>query len=348
MRFYGMKDTKKVQLVLGCGGARGIAHIGVIDKLLADGYEIAEVVGCSMGAVVGGLYCSGHLPAYKEWLLKLVKSDIYRLFDFTLSKQGWVKGEKIFSVLHEMTGEVLIENLPIPFTAVATDMASRTEIHFKTGNLHKALRASTGIPGIFTPIVDEKKLYVDGGVLNPLPLNLVKKRDDTIVVAVNLNGTNAEPPAVEIAEDAAEKSNNPEESTDMISRFKKYFSSIAKESAIEKEKPEELPNLSWYEILSASYDASLDRLADMMIMVHPPDVLIEIPRNTCSVFEFYRAEELIKAGEQAYELAMARKDEPRRYNFWETVLKAFNDPDIKIGGITDLFSQEKSEDSKEA
>ncbi|MFN8285930.1 MAG: patatin-like phospholipase family protein [Chitinophagales bacterium] len=341
-----MKDTKKVQLVLGCGGARGIAHIGVIDKLLADGYEIVEVVGCSMGAVVGGLYCSGHLPAYKEWLLKLVKSDLYRLFDFTLSRQGWVKGEKIFSVLQDMTGDVEIEKLPIPFTAVATDMATRTEIHFKTGNLHKALRASTGIPGIFTPIVDDKKLYVDGGVLNPLPLNLVEKRKDTIVVAVNLNGASPEPPAVEIAEKAAEKQPTPEESPDMISRFKKYFSSVAKEDSADK--VEELPNLSWYDILSASYDASLDRLAEMMIMVHPPDVLIEIPRNTCTVFEFYRAQELIKVGQSAYDLAMARRDEPRRNNFWDTLLNAFNDSEIKIGGLSDLFSQEKPENGKEA
>ena len=148
---------KKVQLVLGSGGARGIAHIGVIDRLVEDGYEIVEVYGCSMGSVIGGMYCSGFLPQYRDWLIRQTKSDIYRLFDITFSMQGFVKGERIFSVLEQIAGKQQIETLPIPFVAVATDMLSRKEVHFNSGDLYKALRASTGIPGVFKPVAENKK-----------------------------------------------------------------------------------------------------------------------------------------------------------------------------------------------
>ena len=126
---------KKVQLVLGSGGARGIAHIGVIDRLIEDGYEIIEVYGCSMGAVIGGMYCAGFLPQYRDWLIRQTKSDIYGLFDITLSMQGFIKGERIFGVLEQITGKQQIENLNIPFMAVATDMLSRREVHFTSGDL---------------------------------------------------------------------------------------------------------------------------------------------------------------------------------------------------------------------
>src|ERR1700722_8739506 len=156
--------------------------------LVQDGFEIVEVAGCSMGAVVGGMFCSGHLTEYRDWLLKLNKRDVYRMFDLTFSRQGLVKGEKIFGTLQQMMGEHSIENLPVPFTAVATDMLTRTEVHFKSGNLYKALRASTGIPGVFTPVLEDKYFFVDGGVLNPVPVNLMKRREDAIIVVVNLNG----------------------------------------------------------------------------------------------------------------------------------------------------------------
>src|SRR5580698_1269275 len=119
--------SKKVQLILGSGGARGLAHMGVIEMLLQDGYEIVEVAGCSMGAVVGGMFCAGHLNEYRDWLLKLTKHDVYHLFDLAFSAHGLVKGEKIFEVLKHITGEQFIEKLQVPFTAVATDMLARNE-----------------------------------------------------------------------------------------------------------------------------------------------------------------------------------------------------------------------------
>lgn len=295
---------KKVQLVLGSGGARGVAHIGIIQLLLQDGYEIVEVTGCSMGAVIGGMYCAGFLPQYTEWLLKQGKNDVYRLFDLTLSRQGFVKGEKIFSVLEQITGKQQIENLPVPFTAIATDMLTRTEVHFKQGDLYKALRASTGIPGVFTPVAENKCLFVDGGVLNPLPVDVIKRRDDAIVVAVNLNGAFSNEAVNEKAPEANPAEN---ESRDILIKLRRFFNSgTGTETRPAPVSPVQ-PALSVFELLNASYDATLDRLTEVNLERAPVDVLIEIPRNVCTVFEFYRSAELIEIGKAAYTQAMAQK-----------------------------------------
>jgi NTE family protein len=297
---------KKVQLVLGSGGARGIAHIGVIQMLEQQGYEIVEVYGCSMGAVIGGMYCAGYLKPYTEWLTKLTKSDVYRLFDVTFSMQGFVKGEKIFSVLEQMAGKKMIEDLPIPFVAVATDMLSRKEVHFSKGDLYKALRASTGIPGVFKPIAENQSLYVDGGVLNPLPVNLVKRRDDAIIVAVDLNGPRVIAPQT-VVTPAGVVAEVETEASDMLSKMKKYFfaETISKAKA---EAAAATPSFSMFEILDASYDATLDRLVDIMVQIYPPDILVKIPRNSAAVFEFYRAAELMEIGKKAYTKASEMAD----------------------------------------
>ena len=167
---------KKVQLVLGSGGARGIAHIAIIEGLVNDGIEIEAVYGCSMGAVIGGIFAAGHLEEYKEWLLGLSKNDVFDLMDFTLTKEGFIKGDKIFDKHREMTGELLIEEFNIPFTAVALDIKSGKEIYFTKGELYQALRGSVAIPGFIIPHRTESYVLIDGGVTNPLPLNLAVKK----------------------------------------------------------------------------------------------------------------------------------------------------------------------------
>jgi NTE family protein len=291
---------KKVQLVLGSGGARGLAHMGVIEMLLQDGYEIVEVAGCSMGAVIGGMYCSGHLSEYREWLSKLNKHDVYNLFDLAFSAHGLVKGERIFEVLKHITGEQFIETLPVPFTAVATDMLGRREVHFKSGNLYKALRASTGIPGVFTPVSDDPYLFVDGGVLNPLPINLMQRRDDAIMVAVNLNGAFAHETLSNGSAEAAGVIGT--EKQDLLSRLKKYFS-VHEKDAVKTLKIAPT-TFSMFELLNASYDSTLDRVVELTLALNHVDVLIEIPRNVCAVFDFHRTAELVDIGKRSYTNAM--------------------------------------------
>jgi len=288
---------KKVHLVLGSGGARGMAHIGVIEMLEEEGYEICEVIGCSMGAVVGGIYCAGFLEEYKQWLSGLTKSNVFSLFDFTFTTQGFVKGDKVFHKIQEFTGEQKIEQLKIPFTAVSTDILNKKEVHFTTGNLFKALRASIGIPGVFTPVMNDDSILVDGGVLNPLPLNLVRKKEDAIIVAVNLNGAAQYFPKQQITV----------KETDANSYWEwlpKFPVIGKKEDAVQQKA---LPKLSLFDLLNTSYDFTQDRLTEMMIENYSPNLLIEVPRNCCNVFEFYRANEVIDAGKNAYRKAMNAK-----------------------------------------
>ena len=181
--------SKKVALVLGSGGARGYAHIGVIEELEARGYEIGCIAGCSMGAVVGGIYAAGKLKDYSDWTQSLDYLDVLRLLDVSF-RLGAIRGEKVFGRIRDIVGEINIESLNIPFTAVATDLTNQQEIWFQEGCLHQAMRASAAIPSLFTPVIQGKRMLVDGGLLNPLPIVPVVSSHCDLIIAVNLNATN--------------------------------------------------------------------------------------------------------------------------------------------------------------
>lgn len=290
--------NKKVHLVLGSGGARGIAHIAVIEELEKAGYEIIEVIGCSMGAVVGGIYAAGHLEAYKKWIFSLTKKGVFDLLDFTFAKQGFVKGEKLFAKHLEVTGEEKIEEFPIPFTAVATDMRNHKEVHFKSGDLYKALRASVSIPGFFVPVVEDGQVLVDGGVLNPLPINLVDKKEGAEIVAVNLNGT---------ADPKYDKPPEPDRLEEMQKWFDKMLPEAIKNNRKNKTKselPAEENSFSLIELMDSTFSFTQDRLTELMIEMYKPDHLINIPRNACGVFDFDQGERIYKIGQDAFQKRM--------------------------------------------
>jgi len=289
---------KKIHLVLGSGGARGVAHIGVIEELEKSGYEIIEVIGCSMGAVVGGIYAAGHLSAYKEWMFGLTKKGVFDLLDFTFTKQGFVKGEKLFAKHLEVTGEEKIEDFDIPFTAVATDMRNHEEVHFRSGDLYKALRASVSIPGFFVPVVENGQVLVDGGVLNPLPVNLVNKQEDAEIVAVNLNG-----PIDPKYDDPPE----PDRLEEMQKWFDKLLPDSIKNNRKQKNKselPAEPNSFSLFELMDSTFSFTQDRLTELIIQMYRPDHLIEIPRNACGVFDFDQGKRVCEIGKEAYSQAM--------------------------------------------
>lgn len=280
---------KKVRLVLGSGGARGIAHIGVIEELEKAGFQVEQVVGCSMGAVVGGIYCAGHLQLYKEWLVKLTRLDVFRLLDFTFSVQGFVKGERVFKAIEEFIGDHSIENFRIPFTAVATDITSRKEVHFDSGSLFRALRASIAIPTVFTPIIDSGMQLVDGGLLNPLPLDLVRKEPDDLVVAVNVNST------LPVKDKTVVIKN-----TEKVAHLKMLSALRAKFRSEEKLPVSNIEKLGFFDLVNKSFDLTQDRLTELMIRIHNPDIVVNVCRDACGVFEFYRAQELIEQGREAF------------------------------------------------
>ncbi len=284
---------KSVRLVLGSGGARGMAHIGVIEELEKEGFQIKEIVGCSMGAVVGGIHCAGYLAEYKHWLIKLSKMDVFMLLDFTLSGQGFVKGEKVFKAMEEFIGDHQIENFQIPFTAVASDLLNKKEVHYRTGSLFKALRSSIAIPTVFTPVINGKSQLVDGGVLNPLPIDLVKKEEGEIIVAVNIN-----------ANIPYGKNNLPiEDNTEKAAYLKMLDFIRATLPRFDTKNESTAENLGLFDILNKSYDLTQDRLTELMIHVHKPDLVVNISRDACGVFEFYRANEIIEEGRKAFHQA---------------------------------------------
>ncbi|MCH2340161.1 patatin-like phospholipase family protein [Pseudomonas sp. NPDC047963] len=310
----------KVALVLGSGGARGYAHIGVIEELETRGYEITCVAGCSMGAVVGGIYAAGKLGEYREWIESLDYFDMLRLVDPSFSL-GAIRGEKIFGRIREMLGSVNIEDLPIPFTAVAADLTNQQEIWFQEGNLELAMRASAAIPSLFTPVMQGNRMLVDGGILNPLPIVPVVSSHSDIIIAVNLNANNhRQYPLPEII--------RPGRFDAMVSsisshlpfwRSKGLEEHIAELTAVGgpgEAHPPAAPSgqsapksaegsmvidvggpASLLELINQSFEVMQSSLTQYKIAGYPPNVLVNIPKRACRFYEFYKAPELIKLGQ---------------------------------------------------
>ena len=187
MENHSEKNKPRISLVLSMGGARGIAHIGVIEELLAQGYEITSIAGSSMGAMVGAMYATDKLEACKEWLCSWNKRKLWQLADLSLSTDGIVKGDRFIRELKQILPDTNIEDLPLPYVAMATDIVSEEEVKFDHGNLFDAIRASISIPMLFRPFRRGEQRLVDGGILNPLPLNHAVRTPGDLLVAVDVN-----------------------------------------------------------------------------------------------------------------------------------------------------------------
>lgn len=292
-------ENSKVHLVLGSGGARGIAHIGVINELEKLNCEIVSVAGCSMGAVIGGIYCTGKLPVFMKWLRSISKRDVLSLLDFTLSTAGFIKGEKILNSIEKLIGAYNIEDLPIPFVAVATDLANRKEVYYTHGNLYKAIRASISIPTLFTPLIDHDKLLIDGGILNPLPLSTVKKaHKNEIVVAVNLCD---EPEKTFLTA----KKREPLINMDYFGTYKDILKNLFPDWLSREETEPEAPNI--ISILNQTIEIMQDRVTSETIKLYKPDVLVNIKRDFAKTMDFHLSEKLIAEGVRAFHYALEEK-----------------------------------------
>ena len=179
-------------MVLGSGGARGYAHIGAIEVLRERGFEIVAIAGTSMGALVGGVTAAGKLDEYTEWARGLSQREVWRLLDLSLTSPGGaIRAERIIHKVGEILDGATIEGLPIPFTAVATDINARREVWFQQGPVERAIRASIAIPGVITPAVINGRVLVDGGLINPVPIEPTAAIDADLTVAVSLSGMRA-------------------------------------------------------------------------------------------------------------------------------------------------------------
>lgn len=279
---------KEVALVLSGGGARGIAHIGAIEELLFQGYEISSIAGTSMGALVGGVYALGKMEEFKDWMLTLDRRKVFGLVDFTLSKQGLVKGDKVFNAMKEFIPDTDIRNLKIPYAAVAVDLNKMEEVVFRSGSLYEAIRASVSIPTVLTPVEKGEALLVDGGVMNNIPADVVKRKRRDLLVVVNVNA-NIPKPVLANSEEEIEKSDNIY--TRKISEFRTYLKKIL---------PEKDDNeLGYFDLISRTISSMIYHNAQVNLETYDPDILIEVSRHSCGTYDFYKADDLIEIGRMA-------------------------------------------------
>ena len=298
-----------VSLALGSGGARGFAHIGVIEVLEEEGFLIRNVAGSSMGACVGGIYCAGKLEMFRDWIVQINRMETFRLMDFTMSTQGVLKGKKVLEHLKTILGEIQIENFDIPYTAVATDVSSKEEIWMRTGDLYSVIRISSSVPTLMMPIKLGDRVLVDGGVLNPLPLEPLMPRSTDLVIAVNINANadghvrSREMRISEELEKAIELSEEESNaySTRMVKKVKGWLGTGQSEPT---DKTQE-KTLSYLGMLNKSYDFMQDRLCEQSIEIYKPDIVINIPRAVGTTLEFYRAQVLVEEGRTAAKKAIA-------------------------------------------
>ena len=276
---------KQATLILSSGGARGLAQIGVIKELEDNGWIINAVAGCSIGALIGGFYAAGKINELETWMLDLTKNDIIKYFDISFKTNGFIKGEKVLNDLKKLIDIKNIEDLNIPYKAVATDITSRQPIWFDKGDLFNAIRASISIPGIFTPHIINNMVLVDGGVCNPMPIDAFEKNNSDKVIAVNLNSI--------IPYTKIKRQTNKEKQ--LLKAFKKWewqFTKLWYKHAGNQNKKK--PGM--YKILLNTFEIMQQHFTKSLIEKSNPDIIVEISHESAETFDFHKTDELIKYG----------------------------------------------------
>jgi NTE family protein len=285
---------KNVALVLSSGGARGFAHIGAIKVLEREGYKITSVAGTSMGSLVGGIYASGQLKEFEEWVTTLDVMEVLKLTDISISGKGFVKGNKIIDRMKEIVPDRNIEDLLIPYCAVATDFLRGREKVFTTGSLFDAIRASISIPTVFQPFLIGGDYYVDGGLVNPIPINRVVRSKGDILAVVDVN-----------ADMPYDKPETRDESPDQ-NRYLKKIKSIMKKA--DKHIPEHRKDeIGLFNLNTRSISIMLNQIGALTLKNHPIDIMVHVSRESYGIYDFYKAAEIISEGEAATAAALGLK-----------------------------------------
>lgn len=324
-----MAERTRVALALGSGGARGYAHIGVIEVLEERGYEIVEVAGTSMGALVGGLYAAGTLDGYTEWVTGLTPRDVLRLLDLSLKAPGAIRADRILARVSELLQGAVIEQLPVRYTAVATDLLARKEVWFQRGPVDAAIRASIALPSFITPVMLNGRLLADGGLMNPIPIAPTAASNADAIVAVSLAGELEGPSGRAPAPESSE----PMPPEEWFERFRRSASRVldrdllrlvtsrlvpgrsttpgnAAEEVAEEVAEEHvfgtLPSgLRTLDVMELSLDAMQSLVTRYRLAAYPPDLLITVPKDACRTVDFHKAREMIALGREMTEKALA-------------------------------------------
>ena len=270
---------KDVALVLSSGGARGLAHIGAIEELEAQGYRITSIAGCSMGALIGGVYAAGKLSEFREWMKTVDKKKMLELTDFSLSLNHIVKGTRIIKAIMEFVPDVLIEALPIPYCAVATDWITGREVVIDKGSLFEAIRASISLPSFYEPVRRDGMILIDGGVVNPIPMNRVKRHEGDLLVGVDVSG-----------HDYKAQWEKQQRQTEI----QKHDKSL-KAKLLDMITPDNI-EFNYYTLLSRTSSIMIRQNSILMAQLTKPDILIDIQMSRYGGFDYDKSERLIAIG----------------------------------------------------
>ena len=281
-----MKDSA---LVLSSGGARGLAHIGAIEELEAHGYRISSIAGCSMGALIGGVYAAGKLEAFREWMKTVDRKKMLGLTDFSLSLNHIVKGTRIIEAIMEFVPDVAIEDLPIPYCAVATDLKAGREVVFDKGSLFEAIRASISLPSFYEPVQRDGMILIDGGVINPIPLNRVQRLAGDILVGVDVSGHDYKA-QWELKEELTER--------------RKHDKSL-KAQILDKLIPDNI-DFNSLTVLSRTSSLMIRQNSILMAQLMQPDMLIDIQMSRYGSFDYDKSEKIIALGRLKTALAISK------------------------------------------
>jgi len=274
-----LAKTKNVALALSSGGARGLAHIGAIEELEAQGYHISSIAGCSMGALIGGVYAAGKLNEFREWMKTIDRKKMLGLIDFSLSLNHIVKGKRIIEAIMEFVPDVNIEDLPIPYCAVATDLKAGKEVLFNKGSLFEAIRASISLPSFYEPVQRDDMILIDGGVINPIPLNRVKRHAGDILVGVDVSGHDYKAQWEEMHR---------------LTEMQKQDTSL-KTKILDMLIPDNI-GFNYYTVLSRTSSLMIRQNSILMAQLTKPDILVDIQMNRYGTFDFDKSEKLIAIG----------------------------------------------------
>lgn len=287
--------TKDVALVLSSGGARGLAHIGAIEELESHDYRIASIAGCSMGALVGGIYAAGKLSAFREWMKTIDRKRMLELTDFSFSIDHLAKGTRIIEAIMEFVPDVSIEELPIPFCAVATDWMTGHEVLFREGSLFQAIRASISLPSFYEPVRRDGMVLIDGGVINPIPMNRVVRHEGDILVGIDVSGHDYEAQSV---------------MQHKLEEKRKHSGSLSRQ-ILHRLLPEHI-EFNHYTMLSRVNSIMIRQNSLLMTMLMKPDMLVDIQMRRYTTFDFDKSEKLIAIGRKKAQQAIRNYEQKNK------------------------------------
>ena len=293
-----LMNTKDVALALSSGGARGLAHIGAIEELESNGYHITSIAGCSMGALIGGVYATGKLEEFREWMKTIDRKKMLELTDFSFSINHLVKGKRIIEAIMDFVPDIAIEELPIPYCAVATDLKAGREVVIDKGSLFEAIRASISLPSFYEPIQRDDMILIDGGVINPIPLNRVKRNARDILVGVDVSGHDYKSQWDEMHR---------------LSEWQKNDNSL-KAKILDKLIPDNI-EFNYYTVLSRTSSLMIRQNSILMAKLMKPEMLIDIQMNRYGTFDFDKSEKLIAIGRQKTAQAILAMNQKRTVEY---------------------------------